>query len=151
MRKAEMTAGQRSARDLMSAVLTANGWDGSQNEGFEEGLWKYFEADFDRRNARGTRLHWRYEAQNAVVYLVLHLPGGVVGLHLQFGDRLQDVLNTLISFQDTIDADNFRDCVQALVRVCPKVLAAVGEDEQLVELTAGSKAPAPVPADGDEE
>lgn len=58
-------------------------------------------------------------------------------LNVHFGDdaaKLDEALKLIVSFQDSITPDNFKTYVRKLLKVCPKILLDLEEEEHLIPL-----------------
>jgi hypothetical protein len=47
--------------------------------------------------------------------------GKGVDLVIKFKDKLHELLSYMVSIQDVVDADNYKDHIRHLLRICPEI------------------------------
>jgi hypothetical protein len=134
MRKSTMSSEGLATHDIVATTLGRAGWELLPHQvEFERGEWaaydlgmQWFNGRMKLRLLRGSRLD--------ELYLAMDTPRGEgVGLYIKYADRLQDVLDTVIAFQDEINEQTYRHHIARLVRVSPEIEAGM-EDGTRVRL-----------------
>jgi hypothetical protein len=139
MRKSEMSDKQLADRQMIVSALEKAGWDAtSENELFDKGLWKEYEVQYEREH-HGLTFSVSHSAKSGEWLWSMGRGGKGIRLVMQCKSRLADVLQWILDVQDKIDEDNYKDSVKHLVKICPKTYADRGEEEGLVQLTAGDE------------
>lgn len=109
---------ERNAKAIL-AILGAAGWRPTDRA-------KVFGvADLTYENA-AVQLEATYEWTDDLLYFTMIADGLELPLAINFSAKLEDVLQALISLQDQISEDNFRDHVRSLLRVCPSMFVDTG-------------------------
>lgn len=139
MRKSEMSKRQLRERQIISEVLESAGWIRSeQHKLFDEGFWTFFEVNMSYRN-NDLYLLFRFEASKESIYFSFDKPFvSSLTLHIKCLNNLGELLKAIVSIQDTLTLQNYKQQLDAIVKVCPEIYAAVGEDEKLVKIVADS-------------
>ena len=61
--------------------------------------------------------------------------GNGLDIVIHFDEKLEELLNTIISFQDIISPSNYKKHIRQIMKVCPNVDAVLGEQgEQIIPI-----------------
>lgn len=135
MRKKEMSEEQLADRETVVKRLKKAGWSGTAfNELFDAGDFIYDEASMEYDN-RSMLLTVNYTASNATLTLRLEVKSGKqVVLVIEFGDKLKELLELIVSFQKKVSPTNYKDYGRKVLKLCPNTFADLG-DKGLARLT----------------
>ena len=130
MRKAELSEAQRVERDRFVRYLEEFGWDpGGWETLFEGGADLVPEAQAEYVNSTSTlrlglnlgksriRFEWAGQDENDVLSLILH-PAYTV----------KEVLDLIVTIQDTLSFSNGAPLIEALIAVCREAYLETGEE-----------------------
>ena len=135
MRKREMSDAQLNEREQFIAQLAKAGWaETVRNRLFEDGDYVPEEAQMEYEG-RSMRLTLESAAeQNAIVLHIEDPEGHDATFVVECGEKLRVVLKVIDSFKSSITANNFRQKIKELVKVCPETYAMTPEGlKQLVD------------------
>jgi hypothetical protein len=136
MHLSELNDDQICFRMKIIDTLSKAGWQPTANqEIIERGEWFDHEASMQYLNDSMILLAEYSAERDAIDLSIDEILGPGLRLQVYFEDKLDETLDAIVGFQDAIDPDNFQFHVRALVRVCPEVHAADGEDDELWILT----------------
>jgi len=134
MRLAELSSTQHAQRQAVIQTLSAAGWTGRPlNDLLEKGFWLDCEATLDYTNAQA-QLVLMYSAENQTLELLVDQDYRL-DFVIQFGDRLPQVLKTIVAFRDRISLGTAGREMAALLQVCPSRVSIYSEDEGLVPVS----------------
>ncbi|MDQ2807412.1 MAG: hypothetical protein M3Z04_10960 [Chloroflexota bacterium] len=132
MKKNEMNPHQLQERDLFITTLEKVGWQGTPTNGFFDKNYDV-EEEASMEYSKGTiNMFTYYNASKSVIYLTMHFSGRELRLIIHYADKLQAVLETLASFQDTISAKNYKGHVGELLEVCPHIDLMKGQEGEII-------------------
>ncbi len=132
MKKNEMNPNQLHERDLFITTLEKAGWQGTPTNAFFDKNYDVEEEASMEYSKDATSMFAYYNASRSVVYLTMHFSGKELRLIIHYADRLQAVLGSLASFQDTISAKNYKQHVGELLDVCPHIDLMRGQEGQII-------------------
>lgn len=137
---ARLTKAQRSINDAIIETLGKAGWQ-TTDRGSAFGI-----ADLTYENDR-MELYVGYRHRSSTIGLDLEDPsdGREIRFSIGFGDRLEELLRVIVSWQAKVTPRNFRDMIEGVVHVCPETYLVEGTEGEVrtkVEPTHPS-APAP--------
>ena len=135
MRKHEMTEEQLQKRAQVIRVLVNAGWQGPEtDEDFETGDLCIFEAVMEYRSDT-MNIEASYMAKyNYILISMSNDFGRGLDFVVYFKDRLETLLNLILSFQDTITMTNCKQYLREILQAFPSSVY-VAKDEEYVELT----------------
>jgi hypothetical protein len=129
MRASEMTPEQLEHREFIVQTLSAAGWTSRKSNGlFEQGWWLPEEAVLDYENAQA-ELIVMYNAEGHNLELLIDQRGWRYDFVIAFGERLVEVLETLIVVQDRLAFETVGREVATLLDLCPDGLVLYSEAE----------------------
>lgn len=134
MRKTEMTEKQLQDRSLIIKTLAAAGWEEvTDNEVFEKGLWCDPEAAMEYEN-KTMSIELEYDAKDNSIYISIYeFSGKGIDLTIYYQDKLEEILKTIISFQNEISSENYRYHIRKVLQ--SNIPIYVGVDEKVFQLT----------------
>lgn len=142
MRKSEMSLSEASTHEAIVSTLAAAGWEpqGDQIK-FEAGGWTIYDIDMYRFNGRARLRVFRDLASEELGFVLKTVQGKTLGLYLQCGSNLQQVLDAIVEIQEAIDQRTYKQYVARLVHLCPGVFASTDELERvrLIDRKSGIK------------
>jgi hypothetical protein len=129
MRKTEMTEKQLQERTTVIEMLTTAGWTGLlEDDLFERGRLCDPEARMEYQNET-VSLEVDYLAETPSIMLSVYgSQGESMNLSIDYEDKLQEILTAIISFQDSISPQNFKEPLRKLLKVCPSTTYIERED-----------------------
>lgn len=129
MRKSEMTEKQLQERRKFIDILVVAGWEETiKNKLFERGLWLNEEASMEY-HSQDMSLAVGYSGNKDVIYLSIENALGIgVSLTIYFEDKLTQLLDAIISFQDKITSANYKMCIRKILQICPLTYADLDEE-----------------------
>jgi hypothetical protein len=129
MRKSEMTKEQLQERSAITASLAAAGWSGPlEEESFAQNLWLDPEASMEYEND-SMLLDLEYNAEKKSVYFTISAhTGESIQLVIEYGKKLDELLQTVIDFQDEISPNNYRQFLRRILKVCPSTRVDTGDE-----------------------
>lgn len=129
MRKKEFSKRQLSDRKQVIDVLEKAGWKGTAfNRRFEEGDWLEDEASMEYSNGKmDLTANYTGSSNSLTLRLADSASSREVAIKTEFGDRLEAVLKTIVSFQKKISAANYRDYFSEIVRLVENTYADRGD------------------------
>jgi hypothetical protein len=65
------------------------------------------------------RLSFRYHPEQGYIRLMIYGRGDVRGLQIEYGDKLKEVLDKLVSIQDDLSLDSYLTHYLELQSICP--------------------------------
>lgn len=128
MRKNEMSKDQLAIRQTIIARLDKTGWSESEAlSGFDRGDFEPEEVIMEYNGLMNITVS--YNASENLIHLIMEswLGGPSVALEINFLDRLNELLDLIVSFQDKVTEHNFRKYVAKVVEVCPEVYVDLGD------------------------
>ena len=130
-----MTEKQLQERSVIIKTLAEAGWEKvTDNEAFEKDLWCDPEAAMEYEN-KTMSIELEYDAKDHSIYLsVYDFFGKGIDITIYFQDKLEEILNTLISWQDEISSENYKNHIGKILPY--NVPVYVGIDGKVFELTA---------------
>jgi hypothetical protein len=135
MRKSEMSEKQLHDRSTVIQILVGAGWRGSVDvEMFEKGRLCDPEARM-KYESKMLSLEVDYLAESQLIMLSISKRSGErMDIAVYFQDQLEEILEAIISFQDSISLDNYKENIKKILQICPdNVYMAKGE--KFVKLT----------------
>jgi hypothetical protein len=109
MRKTEMNEKQLLERTKLIETLSESGWLGRKmNELFDRDFWVHSESIMDYHNGKAD-LILQYYVEKEKISFSIDEPSRRLDFVIKFGDKLQQVLDTIVSFQYQISVDNFKE------------------------------------------
>ncbi len=135
MRKSEMTVQQLEERQLIIDKLTSAKWqDLSVGDWFEQNLWAKFEATMGFKN-NGVSLEIDFNSEQQYIrFIIQNLLSEFIMLIIYYQDKLEKLLETIVSFQDKITESTFEQYVREILRVCPTTTYASIDDDTDAQL-----------------
>ena len=135
MRRSEMNEQQLKHRDLFVETLMSAGWTGLNfNEQFDSGLRVSPEASMEYSNPELTlRFDFICKDPRTILYLD-STEGKSLGLVFRCEDRLKQLLEVTVGFQDSINPANFKDKIEELLTVCPKIFKIAASGDRLIPI-----------------
>ncbi|MCP4359808.1 MAG: hypothetical protein GY796_17510 [Chloroflexi bacterium] len=141
MRKSEMTEDQLEERRFVLDKLIKADWsDMTVGDWFEKDFWAAIEASMNYDNGNVV-LQVDYIAKNRTIdFKIGNYFGERILLTIFFQNKLREIVDTIISFQDEITTENYDEHLTEIVRVCPEGTFAFNddsedEDDRLIQLT----------------
>ena len=138
MRKSEMTEQQIHERFALIKTLTSAGWDDpSVGNWFEKDLWAEPEATMEYVN-KNMYLQVEYYAEQHSIHLHIDAfaESGIL-VKIVFNEKLPDLLDMIVSFQDQIELTNYQEYIRKIVENFPNTYALVGDEgDDTVKLDA---------------
>lgn len=132
MRKNEMAEKQLQERALLIKKLSNSGWIGRKtNSLFDEGWWFDAEAVMDYQND-GIELVIQYCAEDNSVDFSINEGSDGIDFVIKFEDKLKEVLDEIVNFQNSISLDNYKNYIRQILKVCP--LTFIVLDDKVVQL-----------------
>jgi len=129
LKLADLNDQQRSDRDAVVETLERAGWEGTINQQIvDQGMPFEFQASLEYDGNADMSLMAQYDAEEPALELSLEATRGEVVLSISPGSKLQQLLDLIVSFQDEISSDNFREYVDKILDVAPEVFVDRGED-----------------------
>jgi hypothetical protein len=126
MRLTELSPRQRDQRATVLQTLTAAGWTGHvQNDLFEQGFWLDSEATLDYENAQA-HLSVMYSAEEQSIELLIDQDYRL-DFVIAFGERLPQVLEAIVAFQERLSFQNVAQEMASLLQICPSGLYIYSE------------------------
>lgn len=141
VKKSEMSQQQLEERETVVERLTRAGWEATAfNRLFDKGKSTRYEASMEYKGRMDLTV--TYEASKRVIDVGLYTRSGSgVDLVIQFKDKLRELLDYLISIQDTVDAKNYKDHIRQLLRICPEIYTPDRNDRLVPVLLDQGSAP----------
>lgn len=135
MRKHEMTEEQLQERAQVIRVLANAGWQGPQRvEAFERGKLCIPEAVMEYRSET-MNIEASYSAEHKYILMSISDDFGQgLDFAVYFKDRLEALLNMIVSLQDTITMTNCKNYIRKILQAFPSNVY-VAKDGNYVELT----------------
>jgi len=135
MRKSEMNEQQLRNREIFVETLTSAGWNALNfNQQFDAGLWVSPEASMEYINPEMTlRFDFICKDPRTILYLD-STEGKSLGLVFKCEDRLEQLLEIVVGFQDSINSANSKDKVEELLVVCPKIFKIAASGDKLIPI-----------------
>lgn len=126
---------QINERQLVVNLLGEAGWiETEHSKKFETEFWLYKEAVLDYDNT-SMKMTVEYCAENEdLTYMMTDVTNMGIILRIVYGDKLAEILNLIVSFQNAITSDNYKRYIKKLINVSPKVSLDLGEEGGLTEL-----------------
>jgi hypothetical protein len=120
---------QRRDREAVVDTLTQAGWDGTVNQQIvDQGMPFEFQASLEYDDNDAMSLMVQYDAGDPTIELTLDALEGEAVLSITPGNKLQELLDLIVAFQDEISANNFRVYVSKILDLAPDVYVDRGED-----------------------
>ena len=135
MRKFEMTEKQVSLRNKILQFLKNENWRFDDTNWFEENLWSQFEISsmYDNSNMI-IELELSFENEHLNFILNDHVSGREVFIVIKSFQNIVEVFKKVCDFKDSINSENFKDCINSLFEVTDSIFADDGTNN-LVELS----------------
>jgi hypothetical protein len=125
MRKSEMTDNQIQERTMVVQLLAQAGWNESaENRNFDKGRWVNYEARMEYRSSE-MDLAVEYRANDELIstrrldLLIYGRAGEGIELMIYPDGSVEKLLRTIISFQDVISTNNYKQHVRNVLHLCP--------------------------------
>jgi len=134
MRKTEMTEKQLQERTTVIEMLTTSGWTGPlEADRFERGRLCDPETRM-KYQSETVSLEVDYLAETPSIMLSVYATQGEsMDLSIDYEDRLQEILAPIISFQDSISSENFKEPLRKLLQLCPST-TYLGRGDEFIKL-----------------
>jgi hypothetical protein len=132
MNKSDMTTEQLKERDLFVELLTANGWKHTEvNKLFEQDTWLSTEAElfFDKNLEGGLRAELILEEKRVILSIYEHLVGSL-RLGINYNNKLKNLLDIVINFQNDIDIKQPRQQVKKILEVFPEIYVLRDDEDK---------------------
>lgn len=114
------------ANSVIIARLINEGWTTSQ-------FGKTFHTASLQYSNGKVRLELEYQKNDESVFLrIVDRIGRDIGITIRFGDKLDQILEQIISVQDAISTVNYKNQIRKILRICPSTYLDV--DGKLVPL-----------------
>src|SRR3954453_7811587 len=129
LKLADLNDQQRSDREAVVETLERAGWEGTINQQIvDQGMPFEFQASLEYDGNEQMSLMAQYDAEEPALELTIEAPRGELVLSIEPGGKLQQLLDLIVSFQDKISPDNFREYIDKILDVAPEVFVDRGED-----------------------
>ena len=102
------------------------------NELFDRDFWVHSEAVMDYHNEKAN-LILQYYVEKEKISFSIDEPSKRLGFVIKFGDNLQPVLDTIVSFQDQISVDNFKEYMRNVLQLGVDTYILVNDELVLLE------------------
>lgn len=122
-----MSTEQLEERSTTIDVLSTAGWTvTSAGDWFDRNLWANQEATCAYDNGR-MRFRVEFCAENRTLNLRLEDSfGRGIALNISYQNKLKEILDAIVSVQDTISEENYRKCINELLPICPELYVLAG-------------------------
>lgn len=131
-----MTTKQLKERSTIVDMLLTSEWNGSVDfEMFEKGRLCDPEVRMEYQNNKNMNLELDYIAKsNLIMFSIYGKTGETIDIAIYFEDKLQELLETIISFQDEISSINYKKCLKKIIKIFPSN-TYIARGEGFVQLT----------------
>ena len=133
MKKSEMNSDQINKRRLIMNRLLDAGWsDQSTDDWFEKDLWAEHEITMQYLGAH-MLLEFEFLFEDYSINYIIS--DNLTKKELVFAlfpskKQMEKILDEFISVQDRISPSNFREYINKMLLICPKMYAVLGPDEK---------------------
>ncbi|MBD3329224.1 hypothetical protein GF357_01905 [Candidatus Dojkabacteria bacterium] len=120
-------------RTQLIQTLSDSGWLGRKmNELFDRDFWVHSEAIMDYHNEKAD-LILQYYVEKEKISFSIDEPSRRLDFVIKFGDKLQSVLDTIVSFQDQISVYNFKEYMRKVLQLGVSTYILVNDELVLLE------------------